>query len=130
MRLSTVPIGIWMSVIVSVGSIGYALATWGEPNRDWIILVSAIGLLSAPAVRLLPTERIVRSDRWREPFFVVWSVADVLFISACAALDGGTQSPYTLFLVLPFLFAALSYPLRGMLAVGLVIGLRGARWSR
>ena len=120
MRLSTVPIGVWMTVIVSVGSITYGLATWGDPNREWIVALSALGLLTAPAIHLLPIERIVRSDRWREPFFVTWSVADVLFIVSCSALDGGTHSPYTLLLVLPFLFAALSYPVRGMVAVGAV----------
>ena len=121
MRLSTVPIGIWMSVIVSVGSLAYALATWGEPHREWIAAISVLALLSVPAIKALPLERIVRNDVWREPFFVAWSVADVLFIVACSALDGGTRSPYTLFLVLPFLFAALSYPLRGTLTVGAVI---------
>src|SRR5262249_46175396 len=120
-RLSTVAIGIRMTVIVSVGSITYALATWDEPHRELILAVSVMGLLSAPALKALPLERGVRSDRWREPFFVAWSVADVLIIVASSAFDGGTQSPYTLFLVLPFLFAALSYPLRGTLIVGAVI---------
>jgi diguanylate cyclase (GGDEF)-like protein len=64
---------------------------------------------------------------------VAWSTADIVFIALCAGLDGGTRSPYILLLVLPFLFAAQSYPVKQtvvigalnvlvFLAIGIVIG--------
>ena len=118
-RLNSVRVGIWITVIVSLGCEAYALATWGEPNRGLIVLVSTLGLLSAPLVRLLPIERIVRSDK-RELFFISWSAADIAFIAACAALDGGSESPYALLLVLPFLFGSLFYPLWSTMLIGLL----------
>jgi diguanylate cyclase (GGDEF)-like protein len=57
----------------------------------------------------LPHERIVRS-RWREPFFVAWSMANIVFITALAAASGGTSSPATLVFFLTMVFSALSYP--------------------
>jgi diguanylate cyclase (GGDEF)-like protein len=118
-RLQTVSVGLWLTVIVSLGIGLYALLTWDQPNRSLILAITVIGLASAPLIRLLPLERIVRG-RWREPAFVGWSTADLLLIAACAALDGGARSPYALFLVLPFLFAALSYPPKETAIVGAI----------
>jgi diguanylate cyclase (GGDEF)-like protein len=118
-RIATVDIGVWLTVIVSVGAGIYAFATWDGANRETIVTVTALALMSAPFVRLLPIERIVRSSR-REVFFFSWSALDILFIAVITALDGGTRSPYALFFVLPFLFGALSYPMRVTAAVGIV----------
>jgi putative methionine-R-sulfoxide reductase with GAF domain len=110
-RLETVPIGIWLTAIVSIGAAVYALVTWDQPHRDWLIGIAIAGLLTAPLIQLMPWKRIVKS-RHRELFFLTWSGVDVLFIGTSAALDGGSQSPFVLLLVLPLLFASLSYPLR------------------
>src|SRR6185503_6990444 len=66
-------------------------------------------LASSPLVMLLPRERIIRS-RFREPFFIIWTVATIAVIAAATALDGGTSSPLRALFVLPLMFAALSYP--------------------
>src|SRR5688572_19615537 len=89
MRIATVDVGVWMTVIVSVGAGIYAFASWEGPNREAIVTISALGLLSAPFIRLLPVERIIRS-RHRELFFFSWSTLDILFIATITALDGGT----------------------------------------
>lgn len=110
-RVGAVWVGVWMTVIVSLGAEAYALATWNDgPNRGAILLVTTLGLLSAPLVAHLPLERIIRS-RFRELFFVGWTFLDIAFIASCAALDGGSRSPFVLLLALPFLYGALSYPL-------------------
>src|SRR4051794_38370693 len=62
------------------------------------------------ALDRLPLERIVRS-RWREPFFVGWSIADLALIAAVVAADGGVASPLVLVYLFPLLYASLSYPL-------------------
>src|SRR6266540_3228840 len=85
-RLASVKIGVWLSVIVSLGGAIYALLTWDGPNRGLILALVTGGLLTAPLISWLPTERIIRS-RWREAFFFSWSAADVLLIAVCAALD-------------------------------------------
>jgi diguanylate cyclase (GGDEF)-like protein len=117
-RLASVKVGIWLSVIVCLGSALYALETWDRPNRPLILAIIGLGLLSAPLVKALPHERIVRGSR-RDLFFVAWSIADLVLIATIAGLDGGSDSPYMLLLVLPFLFASLSYPTRWTALVGL-----------
>jgi diguanylate cyclase (GGDEF)-like protein len=116
-RLASIKVGVWLSLIVSAGGAVYAIGTWDHPNRGLIVGAIGFGLLSVPLMRLLPLEQIIRG-RLREPFFVAWSVADIVLISACAAFDGGSRSPFMLLLVLPFLFATLSYPVRPIVIVG------------
>jgi diguanylate cyclase (GGDEF)-like protein len=117
-RLASIKVGLWLSIIVCVGGALYAVHTWDQSNRAMILAATGLGLLSVPVVRALPLERIVRS-RYSELFFAGWSIADILLIATIAGLDGGSDSPYMLLLVLPFLFAALSYPPRTIAAVGL-----------
>jgi diguanylate cyclase (GGDEF)-like protein len=74
-------------------------------------------VLSTNGLLLTPFERLVRSRR-RETFFVVYSSFCIVILSAIVLLDGGIRSPVTVALVLPTLFAALSYPLRSTIAVG------------
>jgi diguanylate cyclase (GGDEF)-like protein len=119
LRLASVRIGLSLSIVVCVGSAIYALATWDGPNREWILLLIGAGLLGVPIIYALPWERIARG-RWRDDVFLLWSLADVLLITATIALDGGTRSPYSLLLVLPLLFASLSYPVRTVVVVGLL----------
>ncbi len=116
-RLASVKVGVWLSVVGCIGSAIYAVETWDGPNRPLILAITALGLLSAPLVMAMPLERIVRS-RYCEVFFVAWSVADIVLIATIAGLDGGSQSAYMLLLILPFLFAALSYPSRTIALVG------------
>ncbi len=116
-RLASVKVGLWLSVVVCLGGALYAVDTWDRPNRVFILAAIAVGLLSAPLVHALPWERIVHS-RYREAIFAAWSFADILLIATIAGLDGGSHSAYMLLLVLPFLFAALSYPPRTIAAVG------------
>ena len=119
-RLTATWVGVWITVIVSLGAEVYALSTWtnGE-NRDLILVITTLGLMTGPMIGYLPLERIIRS-RFREFFFAAWTATDIAFIAACAALDGGTQSPFILLLVLPFLFGALTYPLRVTVVVGVL----------
>ena len=115
-RLASVKVGTWLSALVCLGAAVYALGTWDQPNRSLILAAITIGLVSTPLILLLPLERIIRGPL-REPFFVAWSVADIVLIGVCAGLDGGSNSPFVLLLVMPFLFAALSYPLRPIIVV-------------
>jgi diguanylate cyclase (GGDEF)-like protein len=118
-RLASIKVGVVLSLLVSAGSGVYALSTWDQANRDWILAIAVAGLVASPLIWALPLERIVRSPR-RELFFLGWSAADIALIALSAALDRGSDSPYMLLLVLPFLFAALSYPIRPVLVVAAV----------
>jgi diguanylate cyclase (GGDEF)-like protein len=117
-RLASVKVGLWLSVIVCTGGAIYAATNWGDPNRILILAVLGLGLLSVPLVWALPHERILQS-RYAELFFAGWSIADIVLIASVAGLDGGSHSAYMLLLVLPVLFAALSYPPRTIAAVAI-----------
>jgi hypothetical protein len=105
MRLASVQVGVWLSVIVCIGAALYALGTWDRPNRELILVMIGLGLLSAPLIMVLPVEQIVRGPH-RDHFFTAWSIADLVLIATIAGLDGGSHSAYSMLLVLPFLFAS------------------------
>ena len=115
-RLASVKVGLWLSIIVCTGGVVYAASRWSEPHSALILAVLGLGLLSVPLVWALPLERIVRS-RYSELFFAGWSIADLVLIGTVAGLDGGSHSGFMLILVLPVLYAALSYPPRTIAAV-------------
>ena len=58
-RLASVQVGVWLTVIVSVGCALYALETWDHPNRALILTIIGLGLTGAPLIRAMPLERIV-----------------------------------------------------------------------
>src|SRR3954468_12122895 len=117
-RLSTGKVGRWLTVLGCPGAAVSAASRWGEPNSLLILVTLGLGLLSVPVILALPRERIVRS-RSSELFFAGWSIADIVLIATIAGLDGGSNSAFMLLLVLPVLFASLSYPPRTIAAVAI-----------
>ena len=137
MRVATIAAGIWLSYAVCGASAVYVALTWQRPHRVLIALLFGAGILSAAVISRLPRERIVRSRR-REAFFLAWSLGDLSLMILATLADGGTGSPIALFLFIPVVFSAMSYPLRsvltvgglsvaGFLAVAVVVG--GAGWG-
>ena len=118
-RISSIAVGVWLTVVVCLGAETYALLTCDEPNRDILSALFGIGFASAIGITLLPAERIVRS-RWREAFFLAWSTLDIALVAGVMAADGGQRSPYTFLLILPTIFAALSYPLWSTALTGII----------
>lgn len=117
MRAATFSAGVWLSYVVCTSGAVYAALTWGRANRTALLALFAIGIAGAVCVSALPRERIVRS-RWREPFFLCWSLLDLALIVLGTLADGGTGSPLALMFFIPVVFAAMSYPLASVLAVG------------
>ena len=119
LRVGTVRFGVWITIAVcSVGSI-YCFASWQSPNRALMLALLLAAITSSLAVGTLDAERIVRS-RWREVFFLGWSLLDIAFIATIEALDGGARSPLAAVYFLPLVFAALSYPLPAVWAISLL----------
>jgi diguanylate cyclase (GGDEF)-like protein len=118
LRLKTVPIGIGVTYATVAALTAWVAATWHAPHRELIAALLVGALVGGTAVVFMPVERVVRS-RWREPFFLAWSLADIALITAMAAADGGARSPTALMFFLTLVFSALSYPLW---LVGLVSG--------
>jgi diguanylate cyclase (GGDEF)-like protein len=117
MREATFTAGVWLTYVVCGSSAVYIALTWDRPNRLLLALLFGAGALGGAVVALLPQERIVRS-RWREAFFLSWSVLDVVLITIGTVADGGTSSPLALIFLLPIVFASLSYPLGSVICVG------------
>jgi hypothetical protein len=118
LRAQSVPVGVVVTFTIVAALSVWVAATWSEPGRGPMAGLLVVAALTGVLVSVLPTERIVRS-RWREPFFVSWSMANVAFITALAAVSGGTSSPATLVFFLTMVFAALSYPFALVVLVSL-----------
>jgi diguanylate cyclase (GGDEF)-like protein len=116
-RIATIAVGVKLLMVVVAAGIAYALATWDSPDRSAImVLFGGLGV-AALLISRLSADRIVRS-RFGEAFFLAWSSLSVCIFSALVAIDGGARSPLALLLFLPVVFAALSYPLRSVVAIG------------
>jgi diguanylate cyclase (GGDEF)-like protein len=109
LRAQSVPIGVFVTFAIVAALAVWVATTWDEPGRALMAAFLVVAALTGLLVMLLPHERIVRS-RWREPFFVSWSMANIGFITALAGVSGGTRSPATLVFFLTMVFSALSYP--------------------
>ena len=123
--------GAWLTYVVAAVVAVYALATWERPHRSRDPVLLAVAIFGGYLMSRLPAAAIMRS-RWREPFFLAWTVADLALIALVVGGDGGDQSPLRATFFLPLFFAALSYPPRAVAATGAlsVLGLRRGRAGR
>ncbi|HEV7459930.1 MAG TPA: diguanylate cyclase [Solirubrobacteraceae bacterium] len=117
LRLSMVGAGVWLTFLVCLAGFGYVAWTWDQPDRALLGAVFAAGMVGGFLVWALPTEPIIRS-RWREPFFLAWSLLDLALIASLVVIDGSIESPLALIFFVPVVFAAMSYPLPSVIAVG------------
>jgi diguanylate cyclase (GGDEF)-like protein len=107
-RLDSVPAGAWVTFIVCAAGFGYVLA-WDHPHRTVLAVLIGAAAVGGGVILALPWEKIVRHPR-REIVFAAWSMLDILLIVALAAADGGGDSVFAALLVIPIVFAAVSYP--------------------
>jgi GGDEF domain-containing protein len=116
LRAQSVPVGVAVTFVIVAALSVWVATTWKLPGRALMAAFLVVAALTGLLVLLLPTERIVRS-RWREPFFLGWSLANVGFITGLATVSGGTSSPATLVFFLTMVFSALSYPIASVVVV-------------
>ena len=121
LRTRMVGAGIWLSAALLVVVGGWIAATWSRPHRGGLVAIAAAAGVATVIIAVLPHERIVAS-RFREAFFLSWSLSLIVFISVAAGLDDGVRSPIVLALFLTVVYAALSYP-RWTVAVVSVVSL-------
>jgi len=117
MREATITAGIWLTY--AVGGLGalYVALTWERPNRAGLLVLFGMATAAGLTVSMLPTERIVHS-RWREPFFLSWTLLDFGMLIVGTVLDGGTGSPLVMVFFIPVVFSSMSYPLGSVITVG------------
>ncbi len=119
MREATIVTGIWLTYVVAGLGELYVGLTWDRPHRGFLLGLFVVAIISTSLVALLPREQIVRS-RWREPFFLTWTLMDFAMLIPGALADGGTASPLIFVYFLPVVFSSMSYPLGSVVAVGFV----------
>jgi diguanylate cyclase (GGDEF)-like protein len=119
LRLAMVTAGVWLTFAICTVGTAYTLATWDEQSRSVIVALFGGGYAGGALIALLPTDRIVRG-RASEPFFICWSILDILLLAGIVAADGGGRSPFGYVFFLPLVFAALSYALPTFVAVGAI----------
>jgi diguanylate cyclase (GGDEF)-like protein/putative nucleotidyltransferase with HDIG domain len=107
--MATVKAGVWLGVGMIAAGEAYFALTWHDGNRPLLASIAAAVAVSDVAVLLLPMKRIV-AGRWRELFFLTWTLATVAVLLLLGALDPTEPSPLTLPLMMPMLFAGMSYP--------------------
>lgn len=110
-----IPAGIAATLLVAAAAVPYLVATWDQPHRGAIlVLVVVAGAGTVPF--LFVRREVVLSERLRDPFFMLWSAADVAIVASISALDGGVESPFTVLLFLTQAFASVFYPVRLVVA--------------
>ena len=81
-RVNSARTGAWVTVVVCIPALIYALATPRAPGQRTIIVVTWLLALAAGVIAFfLPWRRIVRS-RWRELAFLSWTGLDLLLIGS------------------------------------------------
>ncbi len=112
--------GVWLTYACCAAGLAYVAATWDGPNRDVIATMFGAGAVGALLIQVLPVERLLRT-RFRDAFFMTWSVVDIALIAVAVACDEGATSPLTYVFFLPMVFAAVFYPLRLFVPVGAIV---------
>jgi diguanylate cyclase (GGDEF)-like protein/putative nucleotidyltransferase with HDIG domain len=137
LREASVTAGVWLTYVLCAACGAYTILTWTQPHRMYLAFLFGIAGASGVAISLLPRERIVRS-RYREPFFLTWTILDIVLIACATLADEGTASPISLIFLIPVVFAATTYPLGSVATtafltvgtyIGLAIAIGGAGWS-
>jgi diguanylate cyclase (GGDEF)-like protein len=118
-RIESIAAGVRLTLVICAGGWLYCAATWDQPDRQLIASLFGLGAAVALFFVLVPHERIVRS-RWREPFFFLWSIMNIALAVAVTAADSGSTSPLALLFFIPLVFAALSYPMVLVVAIGAI----------
>ena len=107
-------VGFAVLVFECVGSAGYFAIDPGVPHRS--LLLGMASATAAVALCLLPLAPAISRRAWREQFVLGSTLGVGIVLFACAALDGGLDSPLVYLIVLPVAFSAAGMSLRHVVA--------------
>jgi diguanylate cyclase (GGDEF)-like protein/putative nucleotidyltransferase with HDIG domain len=108
-RTATLNTGAWLGIAMVAVGLAYFGFTWDAGNRPLLAGIAIAVGVSDAGVLLAPMKRVV-AGRWREGFFLAWTLSTVAVVLLLGALDPTEPSPLTLPLMMPMLFAGMSYP--------------------
>jgi diguanylate cyclase (GGDEF)-like protein len=118
-RLDSVGAGAWVTIVVCVPALIYALSDTRSADRGAFVSAWVVALVGAGGALLLPWRRIIQS-RWRELAFLVWTALDMLLIGIATIADGGPTSPVATLFLIPIVFVGVSYPRWSVLFVSVL----------
>ena len=118
--LRTAAAGSWVTILMATSGMVY-MAFFADPEHrlGLGLMLAATAASGALALFAVPWRRIVASP-WRERAFLCWALLTVVMIFVLALVDGGAESPLRLVLFLPVVFASLSFPIRYVVATGVL----------
>ena len=117
LRMANLRVARRMTALVTAGVALYVLATLDEPGRELMAaILVAVGMTMLP-LPLAPLRRLMLGRRW-ERYLYVWTAMFIAAVALLVGADGGIESPLLPVMILPLLFAALSYPLTLTTATG------------
>ena len=118
-RIQSIRIGSRLSAACATAGLAYAVSTWDQANRPAIVAVFALGALIGNLPLAIGPDRLARSPQ-RERIFFAWILSAVALITVIVDLAGGPSSPLALLFFVPVVFTGLSFPLRSVIAVGVI----------
>ncbi len=107
--MATLKAGVWLGLGMIAAGMAYFALTWDDGNRPLLACTGLAVAVTDVGILFLPMQRIV-AGRWRERFFLAWTLSNVAVLLLLGALDPTDPSPLTLPLMMPMLFAGMSYP--------------------
>ena len=116
-RRDTISAGARLAYFLFAAGVIYVVGTWEEENRELLAGLFVGMAIGGLVLSKLSSERILRG-RMREPLFLIWSLFTIAVTGGVVAADGGVDSPLIVLFLLPVVFAALSYPLPSVAAIG------------
>ncbi|HET7589280.1 MAG TPA: GGDEF domain-containing protein [Solirubrobacterales bacterium] len=118
--LRTAAAGSWVTVLMSLAGLLYLAFFSDSAFRLGLELMLALALASGLlSLFVLPWRRVVASP-WREQAFLCWGLVTVVMIWFAALVDRGGDSPLQFALFLPVVFASLAFPVRYVIATGIL----------
>jgi diguanylate cyclase (GGDEF)-like protein len=110
--LPSIPAGVMATLLLVAASVPYLLSTSSGSDRTASLVLLGVAAAGTLPFLVLPFDRMLARRSVRSAFFLSWTAADVILISAIAILDGGVVSPFTVLLFLTQAFSAVFYPPR------------------
>ena len=117
-RLRTVRVGVQATFLVLAALALFPLIPSSSVDLDEVsfYVIAGIAALGAILVHFLPWKELFKDHRGMWTMYV-WSVFDILLITALIATSGGDESPLFLLYGLTTVFFAASYPPRAQLTL-------------
>ena len=112
-RMSTLKTGVWLGLAMIACGQWYFVLTWRDGHRTLLsAIVLSLAVFDVSVLLGLGQMRRIVAGRWREAFFLNWTLANVASLLLLGAIDPTNPSPLALPLLMPMLFAGMSYPRR------------------